>query len=102
MLFLSLQETVRTLISGQGETGAEVVHPRSSTESLPLGFPGHSLLPEMAAVTGLLKVIMQSDAFITIVGRRHQQEADLSAQVAAIGGCLKPRCSLSLWSSARW
>lgn len=69
-----------------GDRGAEVVHPRSSTESLPLGFHGHSLLPEMAAVTGHLKVIMQSDAFITIVGRQHQQEADLSSQVAAIWG----------------
>lgn len=86
MLFLSLQETVRTLISGQGETGAEVVHPRASTESLPLGFPSHSLLPEMAAVTGHLKVIMQSDAFITVSSRQHQQEADLSSQVAVIWG----------------
>lgn len=46
------------------ELGTEVVCPRSGTESLPLGFLGHSVLPlaqgagETAAVTGLLKIIM--------------------------------------------
>lgn len=43
------------------EVGTEVVRPRSSTESLPIGFPGHSVLPlahgagEVAAVTRLLR-----------------------------------------------
>lgn len=73
--------------------GTGVVCPRSSTESLLLGFPGHSVLPlaqgagEMVAVTRAPESNNgESDAFITVRSREHQQEAGLASEVAAIWG----------------